>query len=460
MQNHFSHTLTSPMMTTNTPLRDIPGSYGIPFFQPIKDRLEYFYGTGGPAGFFRSRVHKYNSTVFRTNMPPGPFISTDPKVIVLLDAKSFPILFDVSKVEKKDVFTGTYMPSTKLTGGYRVLSYLDPSEPRHAQLKNLLFFMLKSSSDRIIPQFETTYTELFQSLETELAENGKAAFNAVGDQAAFRFLGRALFNSNPEETKLGTNGPKLIDLWVLFNLCPVIDVGLPELLQELLFHTFRLPAFLIKSSYQKLYAYIESVASPVVKQAETLGIPREEALNNILFAVCFNSFGEHFNYFDKTPLIQTFTLKWIGFAGENLHTQLAQEIRGAITTYGDGKVTTAAIDQMPLMKSVVYESLRIEPPVQFQYGKAKSDFTIESHEATFEVKEGEMLFGYQPFATKDPKVFDRPEEFVPDRFVGEGEGLLKYVMWSNGPETGSTSVGNKQCAGKDFVVDDYEVVCR
>lgn len=56
-------------------------------------------------------------------------------------------------------------------------------------------------------------------------------------------------------------------------------------------------------------------------------------------------------------------------------------------------------------------------------------------------------------ATKDPRVFDRAEEFVPDRFVGEeGEKLLKYVMWSNGPETESPTVDNKQCAGKDFVV--------
>ncbi|CAL1359478.1 unnamed protein product [Linum trigynum] len=38
--------------------------------------------------------------------------------------KSFPVLFDLSKVEKKDLFTGTYMPSTDLTGGYRILSYL------------------------------------------------------------------------------------------------------------------------------------------------------------------------------------------------------------------------------------------------------------------------------------------------------------------------------------------------
>ncbi|EYU42715.1 hypothetical protein MIMGU_mgv1a020869mg [Erythranthe guttata] len=113
----------------------------------------------------------------------------------------------------------------------------------------------------------------------------------------------------------------------------------------------------------------------------------------------------------------------------------------------------AAMEKMPLMKSVVYESLRIEPPVSSQYGKAKRDFVIESHDGAFQIKEGDMLYGYQPFATKDSRIFDRADEFVPDRFVGEeGEEMMKHVLWSNGPESGAPSVNNKQCAGKDFVV--------
>ncbi|KAI3759055.1 hypothetical protein L6452_06628 [Arctium lappa] len=436
---------SSPTSTTDLPLREIPGSYGIPFFQPIKDRLEYFYADGGRDEYFRSRVEKFQSTVFRANMPPGPFVAKDSRVIVLLDAKSFPILFDVSKVEKKDVFTGTYMPSTKLTGGYRVLSYLDPSEPRHAQLKNLLFFLLKSSSPRVIPKFQETYTELFESLEIELAKNGKAAFNDVAEQAAFRFLGRAYFDVNPEETKLGKEAPTLITLWVLFNLGPQVSLGLPWFLEEPLLHFFQLPAFLIKSRYQRLYDFFISVATPIFVQAAILGIPKEEAAHNILFAVCFNTFG-------GIKILFPNTLKWIALAGKDVQLKLAKEIRGVIKTVGLGKVTLAAIEQMPLMKSVVYEGLRIDPPVPLQYAKAKQDLTIESHDASFNVKKGEMLFGFQPFATKDPKIFDRPEEFIPDRFVGDGEKLLKYVAWSNGPETEDTSVDNKTCAGKDFVV--------
>ncbi|XWS21108.1 hypothetical protein CRYUN_Cryun30bG0027100 [Craigia yunnanensis] len=426
------------------PLKKIPGNYGVPFVGPIKDRLDYFYNQGRN-DFFKSKIQKYQSTVFRTNMPPGPFIAPNPKVVALLDGKSFPVLFDVSKVEKKDLFTGTYMPSTDLTGGYRILSYLDPSEPKHAKLKQLIFFLLKSSRNKVIPEFEACYTELFETLEKELAEKGKSSFQTANDQAGFNFLARAFFGSNPPDTKLGVDGPSLISKWVLFQLGPVLSLGLPKYVEELLIHTFPLPSFLVKKDYQRLYDFFYESSGFVQDEAEKLSISREEACHNLLFATCFNSFGGMKIFFPNM-------LKWIGRAGVKLHTELAQEIRSAIRSNG-GKLTMAAMERMPLMKSVVYEGFRIEPPVPAQYGKAKKDLLIESHDAVFEVKEGEMLYGFQPFATKDPKIFERPEEFVPDRFIGDdGERLLTHVLWSNGPETENPSLGNKQCAGKDFVV--------
>jgi hydroperoxide dehydratase len=51
-------------------------------------------------------------------MPPGPPGFPDPRVILLLDAKSDPVLFDVNKVLKKDVFTGTYHPSWIIRGEF------------------------------------------------------------------------------------------------------------------------------------------------------------------------------------------------------------------------------------------------------------------------------------------------------------------------------------------------------
>lgn len=52
---------------------------------------------------------------------------------------------------------------------------------------------------------------------------------------------------------------------------------------------------------------------------------------------------------------------------------------------------------------------------------------------------------------RDSNVFDEPESFKPDRFVGKGKELLSYLFWSNGPQTGSPTESNKQCAAKDLV---------
>ena len=125
---------------------------------------------------------------------------------------------------------------------------------------------------------------------------------------------------------------------------------------------------------------------------------------------------------------------------------------------GQGLVTMQALQNMPLLKSVVYEGFRYKPPVPYQYGHAKRDFVIESHENSFQVKKGEMLYGYQPIVMHDPKVFERPDEFLPRRFMGpEGEKLLQNVFWSNGRETDKTTVHNKQCAGKELVVTMSQV---
>ncbi|KAI9123320.1 hypothetical protein K1719_006209 [Acacia pycnantha] len=52
-----------------------------------------------------------------------------------------------------------------------------------------------------------------------------------------------------------------------------------------------------------------------------------------------------------------------------------------------------AMEQMPLMESIVYKVFRIEPLVPSQYGKAKRDLVIESHEKRFKVKEGQRCLG-------------------------------------------------------------------
>ncbi|KAK1276295.1 Allene oxide synthase [Acorus gramineus] len=430
---------------SSKPLRAIPGSYGLSFFTPISDRLRYYYFQG-EVKFFKTRADKYKSTVFRTNMPPGPFMAKDSRVICLLDAFSFQVLFDMTKVEKRNVLTGTYMPSTSLTGGYRVCAYLDPSEPKHAMNKRLLLSLLADRHAHFLPEFHAAFSKLFDGLDAGVGGPKKSAdFNSLNDVSSFDFCCRAYFGVDPTSTSLDTAGPKMVAKWLFFQLHPQLVLGqVPKILEEIFLHTFPLPACLVKSDYKKLYNYFSSAASKVLDKAEAMGMKREEACHNILFATCFNSYGGFKVFFPDI-------MKWIGKAGEALHKRLCEEVRSIVKAEG-GEITVAGLEKMKLTKSVVYEVLRIEPPIKYQYAKAKKDFVLESHDSSFEIKKGEMLFGYQPFATKDPKVFEDAEKFVPDRFVGDEAGMLRYVYWSNGRETDAPTDVNKQCPAKDFVV--------
>ena len=431
------------------PLKQVPGNYGFPFIGAIRDRHEYFYHQGQD-NFFSSRIQKHNSTVFRTNMPPGPFISSNPRVVTVLDAVSFPILFDNAKVEKRNVLDGTFMPSTAFTGGYRVCAYLDTSEPNHALIKRFFLHLLSARHDKFVPLFRNSLSELFAELEDKLSDTGKADFNSINSTMAFNFMFRLLCDKDPPATKLGSDGPKLFDKWLVVQLAPLVTLGLPKIfnyLEDFLIRTLPWPAWTVKSAYKKLYDVFAASASAVLDEAVGFGLKREEACHNLVFMAGFNAYGGMKNQF---PIL----IKWVGLAGEDLHKKLAEEIRTVVKA--EGGVTFGALDKMTLTKSVVYEALRIQPAVPYQYAKAREDLVIRSHDARYEIKKGEMIFGYQPFATKDPKVFQNPEEFVGHRFVGEGEKLLKYVFWSNGRETDEATANNKQCPGRDLVV----LTCR
>uniref|UniRef100_A0A0E0KAS2 hydroperoxide dehydratase n=1 Tax=Oryza punctata TaxID=4537 RepID=A0A0E0KAS2_ORYPU len=429
------------------PRRPVPGTYGVPFISAVRDRLDFYY-LQGQDKYFESRADRYGSTVVRINVPPGPFMARDPRVVALLDAKSFPVLFDVAKVEKRDVFTGTFMPSTSLTGGYRVCAYLDPSETNHAKVKQLLLSLLVSRKDAFVQAFRSNFGALLDTVESQLASGGgKSDFTALNDATSFEFIGEAYFGVRPSASSaLGTGGPTKAAKWLLWQLAPLTTLGLPMIIEDPLLHTLPLPPVLVSSDYKALYAYFAAAASQALDAAEGLGLSREEACHNLLFATVFNSYGGF-------KLLLPQILARVAQAGEKLHERLAAEIRSAVADAG-GNVTLAALEKMELTRSVVWEALRLDPPVRFQYGRAKADLEIESHDASFAIKKGEMLFGYQPCATRDPRVFGATaREFVGDRFVGEeGRKLLQYVYWSNGRETENPSIDNKQCPGKNLVV--------
>ncbi|CAM0948311.1 unnamed protein product [Alopecurus aequalis] len=428
--------------------RPVPGSYGrFPHISALRDRLDFYYFQGQDK-YYESRAEKYGSTVIRINMPPGLFMAPDARVVALLDSKSFPVLFDTTKVEKKNIF-GTYSPSLSLSGGHRTCANLDPSEPTHAKVKKLLFTILASRKDVVIPAFHSHFSSLLAFLESQLVLGGKSNFNTLNDATSFEFICDVYFGVLPSASGLGTTGPNKAAKWLMALLHPVATLGLPMILEDLLLHTVHLPPFLVSGDYKALYKYFSAAAaaSEALDAADRIGLPRDEACHNLVYATLLNSYG-------GLKVLLPGILARVADAGEKFHKMLAAEIRAGVADAG-GKVTMAALEKMELTKSTVWEVLRMDPPVKDQFGRAKADLNIESHDGVvFAVKKGELLFGYQPMATRDPRVFgSTAKEFVGDRFVGEeGRKLLPYLYWSNGRETENPSVDNKQCPGKNLIL--------
>lgn len=170
------------------------------------------------------------------------------------------------------------------------------------------------------------------------------------------------------------------------------------------------------------------------------GLSEDETIHNLLFILGFNAYGG-FSIFLPT-LINAITSDTTG---------LQEKLRKEARQHGGPSLTFDSVKDMPLIQSVVYETLRLNPPVPLQYARARKDFQLSSHDAVFDVKKGELLCGYQTLVMRDAKIFDEPEAFKPDRFMGQGSELLNYLYWSNGPQTGTPGAANKQCAAKDYV---------
>ncbi|XP_072995476.1 fatty acid hydroperoxide lyase, chloroplastic [Typha latifolia] len=445
------------LASTVTPLvpppRPIPGSYGLPLVGPLKDRLDYFW-LQGPETFFRSRMASHRSTVFRTNMPPTfPFfINVDPRVVAVLDTSSFAALFDPSLVDKRNVLIGHYMPSLAFTGDTRVVVYLDTSEPTHAKVKSFCLDLLRRSSRVWVREFLSNFRAMLDGIESDLL-SGKSSsgFLVALQKCIFAFLSKSIVGADPAaDPRVGEFGHILLDKWLALQLLPTIKVGaIPQPLEELLLHSFAFPFALVSGDYRKLYDFVEKQGQEVVRMAQDeYGLKKEEAIHNILFVLGFNAFGGFSVFFPS--LITT-----IGRDKSGLRSKLKEEVRRVMKSRGDGsEMGFEAVKEMELVRSTVYEVLRLNPPVPLQYGRARRDFVLRSHDTAFQVSKGELLCGYQPLAMRDPEVFENPETFVGTRFMGNsGKELLKYLYWSNGPETGKPTADNKQCAAKDYVVE-------
>ncbi|XP_014490373.1 linolenate hydroperoxide lyase, chloroplastic [Vigna radiata var. radiata] len=435
--------LVTAAIAADLPIRQIPGSYGFPLLGPLSDRLDYFWFQK-PESFFKNRMEKYKSTVFRTNVPPTfPFfVNVNPNVIAVLDVKSFSHLFDIDLVDKKDVLVGDFVPDVSFTGNMRVGVYQDPSDPQHSKVKGYIIDILKRSSGIWASELVSKLDVFWDNIESTVSKSSSASYLFPLQQFLFTFLCKVLAGADTSrDPKIAESGHAMINRWLALQLLPITSIGILQPLEEIFLHSFAYPSFLVSGDYNNIYNFIKQQGKDAINRGEIgFGLTQEEAIHNLLFVLGFNSFGG-FTVF-LPSLIDAVT------KDSALQEKLKKEAR----ENGGSTLTFDSVKEMPLVQSVVYETLRMNPPVPLQFGRARKDFRLTSHDSVYDVKKGELLCGYQKLVMRDSLIFDEPDLFKPDRFTKEkGAQLLDYLYWSNGPQSGSPTLSNKQCAGKDVV---------
>ncbi|KAL9322598.1 hypothetical protein ACSQ67_010651 [Phaseolus vulgaris] len=310
------------------------------------------------------------------------------------------------------------------------------------QVKSYLMDILKRSSSIWVSELVSNLDILWDNIESTLSNSSSVSYFSPLQQFLFTFLCKVLAGADPSrDPKIADSGSAMLNRWLALQLLPTVSIGILQPLEEIFLHSFAYPFFLVSGDYNNLYNFVKQQGKDTINRGEVgFGLTQEEAIHNLLFVLGFNSYGG-FSIF-LPSLIDAIA------SNSALQEKLKKEAR----ENGGSTLTFDSVKEMPLVQSVVYETLRMNPPVPLQFGRARKDFRLTSHDSVYDVKKGELLCGFQKLVMRDSLIFDEPDRFKPDRFTEEkGAQLLDYLYWSNGPQSGSPTLSNKQCAGKDVV---------
>lgn len=103
-------------------------------------------------------------------------------------------------------------------------------------------------------------------------------------------------------------------------------------------------------------------------------------------------------------------------------------------------------EQMTYTNMVVKECLRLRPPVIMVPYVAKKDFPISD---TYTVPKGSMIIPTVYPSLHDPDVYERPDEFVPERWLPDGDGTKNVKNWL------VFGTGPHYCLGQKYAVMNF-----
>lgn len=136
---------------------------------------------------------------------------------------------------------------------------------------------------------------------------------------------------------------------------------------------------------------------------------------------------------DTTTNAICFTLFTIAKFPE-VQRKLNEEINQVI---GDGEVTFSVINEMKYLDLVLKETMRLYPPVPIIARRLNEE--VDFGDFVAPANANYNLIFYTMF--KDPAIFEKPEEFIPERFLETDKSPYAFIPFS---------AGQRNCIGQKF----------
>lgn len=91
----------------------------------------------------------------------------------------------------------------------------------------------------------------------------------------------------------------------------------------------------------------------------------------------------------------------------------------------DELTAQAVVDKMPLLASVLTESMRVNPAVQMMFRRTTEDVIVLNHF----ISRGTVIGMDYSSANMDGAIFQDPDQFIPDRFVNKPDLARKVLLF-------------------------------
>ncbi|KAL7605079.1 hypothetical protein Lser_V15G16965 [Lactuca serriola] len=135
-----------------------------------------------------------------------------------------------------------------------------------------------------------------------------------------------------------------------------------------------------------------------------------------------------------------------------LHRDCLEKVQGEIRAVLNGKkdITDSDVEKMKYLKCVIMEATRLHPPLPVLPPRvARHDAKVMG----YDIAEGTRVYVNVYAIMRDPKVWDKPETFMPERFL---ESCIDFVRHNF--ELLTFGAGRRSCPGRIFAMAINEKV--